>query len=198
LAGIKTLEEFIASASAPQAAAFAASCGARVAPLLFWEVSRYDRSADLDTYRETLDLLWDPHHTDEDISRARNALERLPELVNGDEAVRVAAFAYQAAVAFHAALAPGSAAGTKVKECSSVLRNYAFRLSRRCDVDLLSPEDEAQRVDIEDIAPIGESAVMPADVLAAVRGRAAARGRESLAVAVSHFQGVRGVQAPSA
>jgi hypothetical protein len=168
-----------------------------VAPLLFWEVSRHDRSADLDTYRETLDLLWDPHHTDEGISRARDALERLPELVNGDEAVRVAAFAYQAAVAFHAALAPGSAAGTKVKECSSVLRNYAFRLGRRCDVDLLSREDEAQRVDIEDITRMEESGAMPGDVMAAVRSRSAARGRESLAVAVSHFQGVQGGEAPS-
>jgi hypothetical protein len=189
LATIQTLDEFIGFASASQATVFAAACVERVAPLLFWEVSRQDRSADLGTYREILELLWEPRSTEADTSRVRDALERLPELTNGDEAVRAAAFAYQAALAFHAALAPASAPGTKVKECSSVLRNYAFRLGRRCGgTDLLAPEDEAQRADIGDLTRVEESAMRSADFRAGVRGRSAAHGRHSLAVAVSHFQ----------
>lgn len=186
MAGIETLEEFVRNATSGQAAAFAAACAERATPILFWVVSADDRAADLEMYVSTLDALWSPESfTSEQFREKREGIAAMRELAVGDDVTGARAFAYQGAVALYASL--GVHAGLEARalhDCSSTLRNFAFRLERRCKARLLDEEDDIQRRDIADLSAVdGDGDVQMTEV----RERSAALGRKWLALAVEQF-----------
>ncbi|MFI1101119.1 hypothetical protein [Streptomyces melanogenes] len=182
MAGIENLDDFVGSASLAQAAAFSAACAERASSVLFWVVAGESRDADLDFYRHVLETLWNGP-ADVDHAALRRELEQLPELTRGDELTGAAAFAYQGALALHAALSLHAEQNVSVvRECSSVSRNYAFRLGRRCGADLLPEEDRIQGEEMSRLLAGTAEECAPA-----MRADSAAVGRERLAVAVSYF-----------
>ncbi|MYS21867.1 MULTISPECIES: hypothetical protein [unclassified Streptomyces] len=186
MAGIENLEEFVRSAASVQAVAFAAACTERAAPILFWVVSADGRTSDLETYASALDVLWSPNNlTSEQFIERRERIVLMQELAVGDDVIGARAFAYQGAVALHTALGvPAGLGGTVLHDCSSTLRNFSFRLERRCNTRLLDEEDEIQRQDIADLTAVDGDADAQ---LMEQRQRAAALGRKWLALAVERF-----------
>ncbi|MFJ9628912.1 hypothetical protein ACIRU8_14550 [Streptomyces sp. NPDC101175] len=185
MARIETVEEFAREATHSQAGAFAAACAERAVAILFWVVSADGRTVDLDNYKSALDSLWVPERAGPDeIDEKREKILGMQELVVGDEASGVHAFAYQGAVALYTALEVCVREKERVLlDCSSALRNYAFRLGRRCGVDLLTGEDELQLRDVADLSAVaGDKGVSMS-----LRRRSAAEGRRWLALATDRF-----------
>ncbi|MFJ4409850.1 hypothetical protein [Streptomyces sp. NPDC088910] len=164
--------EFARSATREQAAVFGAACAERAAAILFWVVAGDGRTADLEAYAKELEALWTPGT----LTEGRGRIEGMRELVEGDGASGARAFAYQGAVALHTAMGAEPVLG-----CSSVLRDMAFRLGRRCGADLLTGEDETQRRDIADLTSGAADG--------AIRERSREAGRRWLALAAGQFGG---------
>jgi hypothetical protein len=183
---MEDLEEFVRGVDSVQAAAFAVACAERAAPILFWVVSADGRTDDLETYKSALDALWSPgSFTSKQFREKRERIAVMQELAIGDDVIGARAFAYQGAVALHTALGVPAGLGARfLTDCSSTLRNFAFRLERRCNTRLLDEEDEAQRRDIAALSAIvGAGEVRMTEL----RERSAALGRKRLALAVERF-----------
>lgn len=182
----ETVEEFASDAPPAQAALFVAACAERAAAVLLWVVSLDGRAADLDTYTRVLDSLWSAERlTSEDARAARERVTGFKELTVGDEATGAHAFAYQGAVALYTALGVHVEAGERsVMGCSSALRNFAFRLGRRCNVELLSGEHAEQLRDVADLTAATDASMWTVQL----RERSRAVGRRWLGVAVERFR----------
>ncbi|MFI1167100.1 hypothetical protein ACH4UM_26755 [Streptomyces sp. NPDC020801] len=186
MARIETVEEFAAGATPAQAAVFAVACAERAAAILFWVVSQDDRADDLDVYKSALDVLWGSGEPmPEQAAAARERIVGLQELTVGDEATGARAFAYQAAVALYTALGVYAEGRERtIMGCSSTLRNFAFRLGRRCGADLLTDESESQLRDVADLTKTVDQGLRQAEL---VRERSVVVGRHWLALASERF-----------
>ncbi|OAH14148.1 hypothetical protein [Streptomyces jeddahensis] len=179
------LDGFLASASVEQAALFGAACVERACGILFWVVSKGERTRDWEIYSNALDELWRQSHGSEGgVSPVRSVdIEGLKELTLGDEAVREAAFALHGAIAMHAALKFLETYDVSwVEDCSLTLRNHAFRLGRRVGAELVPGEEEQQALDIAEIRRCTEIDAELANKLRE-RARGVARSRLQLTVA---------------
>jgi hypothetical protein len=161
---VLNLADFATVASPRQSALFSAACVERASGILFWTVSARGRSSDLDRYRETLELLWNPDRTHPTrYESRRRELERMHKMEVGDELVGPPALALYSVVVLHAALrvvATGSSDATL--ECSMAARNAAFRVERRVGLHLLSAEERCQDEDIASlIAGSGAESIRP-------------------------------------
>jgi hypothetical protein len=184
LAGIETIEEFVQDATRAQAAGFGASCAERAVSILFWVVSEDGRTSDLEAYTGALETLWKYSEVAASELRERQVgIMKLRELTVGDDVSGARAFAYQGAVTLYTALEV-CAGGDAIRDCSSTLRNFSFRLGRRCGVELLPGEDQVQYQDATDL--ISDSADQP-ELMGRLRERSAAIGRSWLALAVQHL-----------
>lgn len=186
MARIETVDEFARGAGFAQAVAFSAACVERASAILLWVVSGVERVDDHEFYVSALDDLWMfERFTPEQFEARREQLTGIQELVHGDDVSGASAFAYQGAVALYSAL--GVFAGGREKavlDCSSTLRNFAFRLGRRCGVDLLTAEDEAQR---QDIAFLNALLDKQNPQLVELREKSAEIGRKRLVLAIERF-----------
>ncbi|MFC9427518.1 hypothetical protein [Streptomyces sp. NPDC056987] len=171
-----------------QARAFAAACAERTCGVLFWSTSQSGREADLEVFRQALDLLWGTGPVDPatvaEIHRKMTGYPEFGERRENTEVVTLSRIAARSLLAGVAMLIDESPEG--VVEPSSFAQEFALALGRSGDADLPAGEDEAQDRDVATILSWDE--VSP-ERLRSLRAAAAEHGRSYLAAAVSAYGG---------
>ncbi|MFJ2217713.1 hypothetical protein ACIQVO_37195 [Streptomyces sp. NPDC101062] len=180
-----------------QARAFAAACAERTSGVLFWSTSQSGREADLEVFRQALELLWETGPVDPaTAAETHRKVAGCPEFAEsrGDLPVvplcRIAARALLVGVAMLIDEGPDGAV-----ESSSFAQEFALVLGRRGDADLLTGEDEAQNKDVATVLSWEEASP---ERLRSLRAAAAERGRSYLAAAVSAYGSGSGGSASAA
>jgi hypothetical protein len=187
LAGIDArVEEFLSVATEAQAALLGAACVERASGILFWVVSRDGRKEDLEVYKSALEFIWrEPLNPGALPLVASRDIERLRELVVGDEATMRAAFALHPAIGLHAMLKfHESADRAFVRDCLLACHNQAYFLGRRTGSDALGAEQAALMRDVAGLSHVAEPA---ADTIERLRDNAQSVARERLEAAVSRY-----------
>ncbi|MEV7865679.1 hypothetical protein AB0P17_06165 [Streptomyces sp. NPDC088124] len=171
-----------------QARAFAAACAERTCGVLLWSTSQSGREADLEVFRQALDLLWETGPVDPataaEIHRKMTDCPEFGERREKAEVVTLSRIAARSLLAGVAMLIDESPEG--VVEPSSFAQDFAAALGRRGDADLLAGEDEAQDRDVATILSWDEASP---ERLRSLRAEAAEHGRSYLAAAVSAYGG---------
>ncbi|MEE1804245.1 hypothetical protein PUR57_37165 [Streptomyces sp. JV176] len=169
-----------------QARAFAAACAERTSGVLFWSTSQSGREADLEVFRQALELLWETGPVDPaTAAETHRKVTECPEFGESREdspvvpLSRIAARVLLVGVAMLIDEGPDGAV-----ESSSFAQEFALVLGRRGDADLLTGEDEAQNKDVATVLSWEEASP---ERLRSLRAAAAERGRSYLAAAVSAY-----------
>ncbi|MFE2945007.1 hypothetical protein ACFXKG_39150 [Streptomyces sp. NPDC059255] len=159
-----------------QARAFAAACAERTRGVLFRSLSQSNRAADLEVFRQALELLWETGPvgpaTAAEIHRKMTDCPEFAERRAKAEVVTLSRIAARALLAGVAMLIDESPEG--VVEPSSFAQDFASALGRRGDGQLSAGEDEAQDRDVATILSWDEASP---ERLRSLRAAAAEHGR---------------------
>ncbi|MFJ2557809.1 MULTISPECIES: hypothetical protein [unclassified Streptomyces] len=183
---LESVREMAFTGSFGQARAFSAACAERACGVLFWSTWQSGRDADLEFFRQALELLWEIGPVDPataaEVHRKMTDCPEFGERRENTEVVSLSRLAARALLAGVAMLIDQSPEGAV--EPSSFAQDFALALGRRGHADLLAGEDEAQNRDV--VTVLSWDVVSP-ERLRSLRAAAAELGRSYLAAAVSAY-----------